>query len=94
MRIAGAVNRVLQWVQETECRQLGRKDGGHEVANAHRSGRGILRSGSGRKADDRGRTRAVSKVINDQHVALWIVSLALLLTSLEALSTASDPTAL
>jgi len=94
MKIAGAMNRVLQWVQETECRKLGRKDRGHEVANAHRSRRAILQSGSGRKADDSSCTRAVSKVINDQHVAPRIVSLALLLTSLEAQFTASDPTAL
>jgi len=36
----------------------------------------------------------MSKIINDQHAAPQIVSLALLLTSSEAQFTASDPTAL
>jgi len=73
---------------------LGTKDRGHYVANARRSGRAILQSGNGRKADGSSCSRAVSKVINDQHAAPRIVSLVLLLTSLEAKFTASDPTAL
>jgi len=40
------------------------------------------------------RELAVSEIINDQHAAPWIVSLALLLTSSEAQITAADPTAL
>jgi len=44
--------------------------------------RAILQSGTGRKVDDSSWPRAVSKIINDQHAARRIVSLALLLTSL------------
>jgi len=54
----------------------------------------LVEAGSGRKANDSSRTRAVSKVINNQHAARRIVSLVLLLTSLEAQFTASDSTAL
>jgi len=67
------------------------KDRGHYVVNARRSRRTILQSGSGRKADDSSCTRAVSKVINDQRAARRMVILVLLLTSLDAQFTASDP---
>jgi len=64
------------------------------AVNAHRSGRSILQSGNERETDDSCRPRAMGKIINDQHAAAQIVSLALLLTSSEAQFTASDPTAL
>jgi len=58
------------------------------------SGRASLQSVSGRKADDSSYPRAVSKIINDQHSAHRLVSLALLLTGSGAQFTALDPTTL
>jgi len=78
MTIVGAVNRVLQWAQGTECWHSGTKVRGsyrgHYLANARRSGRAVLRSGTGRKADDSSWPRAASKIINDQHAARRTVS--------------------